>query len=59
EKGIGSANRSRGDVRSNPSADIAEFSVSKLMQQFIQTRRSDKTRHLFEGHLRRQLPGMR
>ena len=31
EKGIGSANRSRGDVRSNPPAHLAEFFVSKLI----------------------------
>ncbi|MEG4849973.1 hypothetical protein QUB10_03565 [Microcoleus sp. B5-D4] len=33
--------------------------IAKLMQQFIQTRRSDNTPHLFfEGDLKRQLPGM-
>ncbi|MEG4441868.1 hypothetical protein QUB47_06570 [Microcoleus sp. AT9_B5] len=29
EKRIGSSNRSRGDVRSNPSTHLAEFSASK------------------------------
>ncbi|MEG4584416.1 hypothetical protein QUA54_04080 [Microcoleus sp. MOSTC5] len=59
DKRIGSANRSRGDVRSNPPPNLAEFSASKLIQQFIKTRRSHKTPHLFESYLTRQLPGMR
>ncbi|MEG4206011.1 hypothetical protein QUA20_19040 [Microcoleus sp. Pol7_A1] len=59
DKQIGSANRSRGDVRSNPPAHLAEFSASKLMQQFIKTRGCRKTPHLFEGYFTRQLPGMR
>ncbi|MEG3969403.1 hypothetical protein QUA00_17555 [Microcoleus sp. T2B6] len=59
EKRMGSANTSRGDVRSNPPTHLAEFPVSKLMQQFIKRRRSRKTPHLFEGDFRRQLPEIR
>ncbi|MEG4033788.1 hypothetical protein Q5691_08900 [Microcoleus sp. w1-18aA5] len=59
EERIGSANRSRGDVRSNPPTHLTEFSVSKLMQQFIKRRRICKTPHLFEGDFRRQLPEIR
>ncbi|MEG3918210.1 hypothetical protein QUA07_03555 [Microcoleus sp. T3_A4] len=52
EKRIGSANTSPGDVRSNPPTHLAEFPVSQLMQQFIKTRRSRQTPHLFEGDFR-------
>ncbi|MEG4275454.1 MULTISPECIES: hypothetical protein [unclassified Microcoleus] len=46
EKPMASPHTSRGNVRSNPPAHLAELFVIKLMQHFIKRRRSSKTPHL-------------
>src|SRR4028119_1485342 len=38
---------------------LLRLPVSKLVQKFVEGRRSGEATHLFEGHFGRQLPGMR